>query len=740
MKWYRNHKSRLFRLLTVALLFLLPLVLKANDDEKIKRGVERLNELIRQNAYNDAHGLSRQNKYIFSLDETPETHVFADGKPFVSKSVIDGLQADLQNLATQGIHFYVALNGTDLVADKLSLGNQTVEGASIPKKDWDRILEVTNKILSDIYIKSNASRLNNGKNALLGITPVQSVRVGQTKTLDKLFWLYVRVVKEGAAFNSLVDIVRAKHNSNESNLKTFSKDPDAAIKSHVGLYVAIMKNYDEEELALEKDLQGFSRRYYDYNKDGLGDEEKKYLLKLSILFNKMGITLSEEYAQTIQKEDLAKISRAISRGEYGGERLATYKEMYESFLVKYDSYLKSIAELTIQKDADKTIAIIGKLNKAELEKLPLDARLNALKYLHTIDLDGGFFYKGAEELVTDLISQTPADQVSVFLNKLTTETVMYEDESTSLIYALMDNFDDWGFREGANYRALIDAFKTIIPKSAEAVKKYSAVSNTDLDARLIFWKKVPILISNCRGLSIGDSHYEIVQNRAGKIEVKRDQVKTRIITDSYGTVGPLGAPVMSSDASCTWDKSGPYTLEPFDFVAFIDITNNSVMMPQGTVDYFVPAIFLRYIADQEFKENVVAGVALVIDVALIATGPGAIVAAAKAGRWGLALWELAQVAGSVGNIYANMTTDSTVQAVVTRYNLLMLGMGITKGLLKAGGAFKTAETVNALDDGLKYAPKQAQQEFIDAYKAAQGKLDKITDVAHLDDVNKLNRT
>jgi hypothetical protein len=703
------------------------------DEEIIKEGIKKLNQLILQNQINDLMGQHHLNQYVLSLDET---HAFEKNGKFLKKSsTLIELENSLKALALEGIDFYVILNAERYEAYKKDGAERITQDAV------DKIKVSSNAIMQSIFDGSVAKAKNNGKNALLGITPIVKLAIGTTQTADAVKFKYVRIIRPGSAFPMLHEVMRIKYNLNEEKMGLYSKDPDAAIKSHTLLYSEIMKNYAAEVAEVSPlGVKGFALEYYNAKKgETLTAIEKEYFEKTCLLFDKMGISLSSEYLKEIKKENIDYLAGQLVKGDFPISTKPTYQALYEKLSPKYNGFLRLITDLQITKNADRSIAIISSFNKAEMQNLSLEQRCNALRYLHTTDLNGGFIFKGGEEYVIDLIKETPQDQVYKFLQFISEEqvtNVFYtgreyrrNEKTTSLIYALLKNFDDWGFSEGSNYQELIKAFKHVIIKSNEALIKYTSAGE-NFSKRVFLWKKIPFLGLACDELSVKDSDYSFKQEENGEISVTSRIVKRK---DFAGPVSNYSSPTENTDTkikrpyNCSWEDIPTYKLKPFDIVTFVDVTNTSIV-DAGSGEYYVPAMFLEFIADQKFKEDVLNSIALAADIALIATGPGTIITAIKAARWGIVAWEFANVIGAAGNIYALTSSDPDVQRIVTTYNVLVLGFGIVKGTMSVAKKFDLYDLSKVSENGYTYSQTKAVEDFSEAWKneRAQAKLNSLT--------------
>lgn len=243
MKWFPNLK---LLVCTLALLTLSVTSLKADDEKNVKRAVERLNALIRQNALNDSLGQSHLNHYVFSLEEDPNAHVKRRGTSFIRQGTIDAIETNLVNLSKpdQGnIHFYVALNGEHLSVENLDDQQGAIEAGKLSAAIYKPIENKIKELLNKIYNQSQLKNLGNGRNALLGITPIKRILIkGNDNKSDKLYYNYLRHTIEGEAFKQLVEIVNTKNQS----LQQYSRNPDEALIAHNNLYLSVMMNYESE--------------------------------------------------------------------------------------------------------------------------------------------------------------------------------------------------------------------------------------------------------------------------------------------------------------------------------------------------------------------------------------------------------------------------------------------------------------------------------------------------------------
>lgn len=135
--------------------------------------------------------------------------------------------------------------------------------------------------------------------------------------------------------------------------------------------------------------------------------------------------------------------------------------------------------------------------------------------------------------------------------------------------------------------------------------------------------------------------------------------------------------------SSHWAVCAPETLDPFTPITIINRSGlSSLKEATDGVDVITaPAFFLKFAAHEQFKNDALRVGAVVADVVTIASGSTLILKAYRAGRFALALYEGAQVVGSLANITVNaMDLSPEERKWVDDFNLIVAAWGGIKGV------------------------------------------------------------
>lgn len=239
----------------------------------VKRIVTKLDNQIARNNWNDANGRSEENNYIIDIREIFEdanTEFVITSDPnysFVSQNVRDQVNNDLIQLsrpAPEGdkIHLYYLLN-SNLLAIEDKEQDETAVTAYRFNNEW--ILDVPRakseirSLMNSVYSNSTLINKNEGRSALVAITPVSVVQLGDNNngSSDELKYLYLRSNFFGEEFSGLRD-----QNLPRLSEPKFSSDPDQAFVAHNNIYKEALINYEESERQTSNEVAIDESQYF----------------------------------------------------------------------------------------------------------------------------------------------------------------------------------------------------------------------------------------------------------------------------------------------------------------------------------------------------------------------------------------------------------------------------------------------------------------------------------------------
>lgn len=328
---------------------------------------------------------------------------------------------------------------------------------------------------------------------------------------------------------------------------------------------------------------------------------------------------------------------------------------------------------------------------ADYAALSAEERLHIMSVLLTEKLRGDYMVnQNGEGAVIKILESTPAGQVEDLLAGLEKPSTLnsnsnYEGDKTNkkpIIVRLDKEVDDkLLFVGGANYTRMMTALKNLMVASPKFVDKLVAtMSNPDtLDKYTVQWKFADVGGHVDLGFTEID---DVTFDDAGNIIVSQSKVIGK--TERQNSVGDdMGA------YDLDWDYNVPdKTFRPFDLIAFTNFTDLSILdeateLQKGEM-VFVPAVFLEYADHKKLVDEIVTTTAVVIDVATLVTGPGAVLKAVGVVRKGIIIFQMANAAG---NLVLQATPpelqDSTFRDIVQASNVIMMAIG-AKQLVQGG--------------------------------------------------------
>ncbi len=238
-------------------------------------------------------------------------------------------------------------------------------------------------------------------------------------------------------------------------------------------------------------------------------------------------------------------------------------------------------------------------------------------------------------------------------------------DGKSLLTLLYDRFDD-GL--GDNYAQFNKTLTKIIGSNEAVLTNYFPTTNDEFKA--LFYYDDSYLFTTA---PLGTHKYDVSMSNNGHISVVKSYV------DDYETslnVYPGGETYATNTAH--WASENLGSMNPFTVVTVINRSSISSIesATAGEPILMVPAAFLRFAEDKKFNYNTIRLSALAVDALSIATGPGLVIKAYKAGRIALALYEGAQVVGALANISTNaLPATSETKKWIDEFNLVVAAWG-----------------------------------------------------------------
>ena len=328
---------------------------------------------------------------------------------------------------------------------------------------------------------------------------------------------------------------------------------------------------------------------------------------------------------------------------------------------------------------------------ADYAALTLKERLHIISVLLKEKLRGNYLVnENAEGAVIKIMNNTPAEQAEGMLKGLAGKSVLAENkDSGALIYRLYTEVDDrLLYMGGKNATALMTALKNLITASPEFPFKVLAVLSDPekLERQTLAWQFADI---GGRNTSVGFTQVDDVKVlSSGEVVItKKKVISKQPILNEKGEHSDL-----TGSYQLIWGE--PYsvgTFQPFDLIAFTNFTDLGVLdeateVKKGELLY-VPAIFLMYAGHNKLVDEIATTTSIVIDVATIASGPGAFIKAVGVVRRGLVILDVANAAGSLVLTGTPVELQNPVFKGLVEYSgytlLAVGGADLTKGAVKS---------------------------------------------------------
>ncbi|MGE0590801.1 MAG: hypothetical protein AB7O48_19625, partial [Cyclobacteriaceae bacterium] len=421
------------------------------DEQRIELGITRLSNLIRQNEINDKSGVSHLNRHIFSLDECDlEDRIREKGVSFIPDAeVISRMEDFLRELANKGVHLYVALNGEDLVVDEL--GDVTTNISFSHSDQFAVVNQRVSTILDEIYGRCSISSLGSGKNALLGITPVNWLGVHKNKeksAQDLLRIFFLRSVRKGPAFPDLLKLITQRAETQPVPLYS-AGDRNTAFEKHLKLYASVMENYSS---LVSCPVAG---QFIEERKSKEPFVSDELIQTVADYLCTYGNDLSKDYNQEAINS-LQAWEKKYYFEEASQNDNRTY-ERYLSALQKRNSWYKQAAEKTFTiRDQENMILLAEWFNNSELRTLTVGQKISMLITIAKGPMNGDWVGKNGEGMALRIMRSIKKEEAEDFLELLIREG--YDGEV--LLNELFSGIDDFGGAD--NFTAFINELQRLV--------------------------------------------------------------------------------------------------------------------------------------------------------------------------------------------------------------------------------------------------------------------------------------
>lgn len=316
------------------------------------------------------------------------------------------------------------------------------------------------------------------------------------------------------------------------------------------------------------------------------------------------------------------------------------------------------------------------------------------------------------------------------------ETLEGKDKKNTLLFNILKNVDDatLGFYGGNHFTSFIGSLVHIYEKNSDLwINRMQNIEDGRLFGQVISLDPVKYTVSKDVGF-FNNNIYEFGEARfRGKL--RADQ-KIQISREKGYVL---------QNGSSNWLPDNDYpsiSLAPLDPVTIltkenIDLVKESLQGTTRTLEgkYVVPALFLEYQTDKEFKKATADGLMNTLDVITIATGGAGL--ATKIG-WIPRIWALAEIAGAGGNLLVN-NTDITknspkTTAVINSYNFVMGVIGVKNMVVGIKNIVPNLKTgvKNAVKEGKDLTNVEDLAKATDDFKKELSALKNSSEWNHLD--------
>jgi hypothetical protein len=372
--------------------------------------------------------------------------------------------------------------------------------------------------------------------------------------------------------------------------------------------------------------------------------------------------------------------------------------------------------------------------------LNTDERLHIISVLLTGQVSGNYGTLGPEGFAIKTIRYTSTKEVIPLLHGLEKESVLNQDNNYSgdksntdaLIYRLVGAIDDsWIFGIGGdNYLKLNQTIADLVMSSQATIDEFANISPEIIVDRMIYWDNKYLVDLP----PVGTNKYSVSMSSDGAVKYQR-----QVVTGYSPTSSGLG--------QIDWDTYPETNLSPFNLVCFINRSSVAMIGAAGAAPgdlNFMPALFVKYASDKLFNETTMKVVATTIDLATVATGPGLLFKAARAGKLAAAFFETVNTLGAGSNLTLNLLNiqDPKIQALVNQFNGIISIWGLTR--LTVSGAYKLSNAfTNVMDESkmISTITEQEARNYIKAYEDAKGTLEDVNYTAMtIEEKNRLLKT
>jgi hypothetical protein len=595
----------------------------------VNEGVQQLNNLIKQNAKNEALRKEEENNYLFSFDPS-DRYIFEEareqgapardfGYDATSDAFLD-LNASLKGFNTnatlnpKGIKLYVCLtsrfeayytipvpevHNVQERIDRLEEMKVAAIGDDITS-GGDRYAKLEQNIQEQKAIHTKFTQLFKdilAKSELQGAeeTIVLSVALAGyfEKKEDKL--LRIKAYVGGYQFQGdYVNEIKEEFKQ-QAPLAFKSGDRFQAIQTSLNKAFSYLR-----DKAVLPDEEGPGDAFYSQYYASASEAEKAEIEEIRGLYNRMGEVLLDGYTQ--QAWAAQKPYYQVYYDGYGewGYTFEQYKEALTTYVTKFEEISEKLKTVSSQ---NRAVLLLTKLDDKQLEALPFDVRINALKAISSETMRGlmNITTENSETLAIRLLETTPENNWDELLAQLVSEKVGDE-----ILLARLDaEYSDTEFLlEDGNYTNFIQSVLHIFYTLNNQPDKISLFSQLSDQNQVFRWTD-----------NLDGTFYQSEFGNEGIMDLSyREKVRTVIyeygVEDIYETV--------------------PYTLGPFDWLAIhTEVDIPALGFSKGEV-VFGPAVLFHYLIEERLNANNRTKIRLAIDIAAFAIGVGEIQLALRA--------------------------------------------------------------------------------------------------------------
>jgi hypothetical protein len=366
--------------------------------------------------------------------------------------------------------------------------------------------------------------------------------------------------------------------------------------------------------------------------------------------------------------------------------LEKLKALKEFLVAKHQEHIAFMKQDLSAVSADDLTRMLLKFSESDLNAITVKKRIQIIKTLISSKSD----IPDDRELVIVKLTK--------FIYASKVDSLLSEYEKDALVVKVINGVEDafLGIFKGNNYAAFINAIVNNIKRTPSYGNNLvSLIKSKDFVDKNIVWRTVDFKVA--RTLDLG---YTRVNPEKIYVDPANGNVSYDIQSfEGIGSISELGFGVTFPQWAF---KSNVTGLKPFDPIVFTNLTSISLIdegsgEPLGTANV-VPAIFLKYVVDKKFNDDAMTNAVIVVDLATLLTGPGALLNATTKVRKGWVIFEISNAAGNLAvNTFGSDLKDTAFKEVVDLSNKVMLVYGLGKlgkgSIRTVGEAIEIAENI-----------------------------------------------